>query len=144
MSEDEAPNQRVVERIAAKVRERREVLDLDQDLARYGGPSRSTVSILENKNVWPLRARTRSSWATALGWEPDAFERMVRGEEPVPLVKEESDPESATGHGGSEGWPAWLEDWLTAELAALRREIRAIGQRVEALAAGRQRAESSK
>lgn len=85
VNDDVVPDNATVKRIAKKVRERRESLDLDQDLARYGGPSRSTVSVLENKDTWPLRARTRASWATALGWEPDAFDRMERGEEPIEL-----------------------------------------------------------
>lgn len=85
VNDDMVPDTNTVKRIAEKVRVRRESLDLDQDLARYGGPSRSTVSILENRGQWPLRARTRSSWATALHWEPDAFDRMVRGEEPIEL-----------------------------------------------------------
>lgn len=77
------PNATTIKKIAEKVRQRRESLDLDQDLARYGGPSRSTVSTLENSGRWPLRQRTRNNWAAALGWEPDAFERMARGEDPL-------------------------------------------------------------
>lgn len=85
MTDDGAPAADVVQRIATRVRKRREELNRDQDLARYGGPTRATVGLLENQARWPLRARTRTSWATALGWEPDAFERLERGEEPVEL-----------------------------------------------------------
>ena len=88
ISDSQVPDEGTVRRIAETVRIRREMLNLDQDLARHGGPSRTTVGALENKNIWPLRQRTRSAWATALGWEPDAFELLVQGERPKRVARE--------------------------------------------------------
>jgi len=40
------------------------------------------VGDLETRFIWPARRTTRTRWAKALDWKPDAFERLVRGEEP--------------------------------------------------------------
>lgn len=114
---DNTPPERVVREVAQRVRQRRESLDLDQDLARYGGPSRATVGLLENSAKWPLRARTRSSWSTALGWQPDAFDRMVSGLDPL----EVEPAASSNGDGRLSELVARLKE-LTAEAERMLEE----------------------
>lgn len=95
VKKSDMPSEGAIKVVAQKVRQRREERNQDQDLARYGGPTRATVGLLENQGRWPLRPRTRTSWAKALGWQPDAFDRMVRGEEPLEL--QEPPPENDDG-----------------------------------------------
>jgi hypothetical protein len=77
------PTREVLEAVAEAVRTRREQLGLTQDeIKARGGPGRTTVELFENQYRWPRLARTRASWARALDWEPDAFERLARGATP--------------------------------------------------------------
>lgn len=76
------PTKAQIERVAEAVRTRREMLGLPQDLSDRGGPKRNAVGALETRYIWPRLPATRARWAKALEWEPDAFDRLVAGEEP--------------------------------------------------------------
>jgi hypothetical protein len=67
------------------VRKRREYLGYGQDLSKYGGPKRNMVGALETRGKWPMLPSTRARWSRALKWEPDAFDRLLRGKEPREL-----------------------------------------------------------
>lgn len=42
-----------------------------------------------------------------------------------------ADPDAGReGHGGTEGWPAWLENWLRSEISAIRQVVAEVAQRV--------------
>jgi hypothetical protein len=82
-----------IKKVAEAVRERRERLGFSQDLSVHGGPKRNAVGAFETRYVWPKLPATRARWARALEWEPDAFDRLLAGEEPVPLQKSGVDPE---------------------------------------------------
>lgn len=79
------PAKKDIERIGKAVRERREMLGLSQDLSIYGGPKRNLVGGLETRAMWPRLPQTRARWAYALQWKPDAFDRLLAGEEPEEL-----------------------------------------------------------
>lgn len=71
---------------------------------------------------------TKAAAARALGWTSDSIDRLLRHEPPVELA---ADPDALrNGHGGSEGWPAWLEDWLRQEIRSVRDAVAAVAQRV--------------
>ncbi|MGC8489662.1 MAG: hypothetical protein ACP5QO_15790 [Clostridia bacterium] len=70
--------------IKAAVWRRRRALGLTQS---GGEPevSRSTVSRAENEGTLPTHGPTVAAFARFLRWEPDACERLLRGEEPREL-----------------------------------------------------------
>lgn len=102
-----------------------------------------------------------------LDWCPDGIERLLHDEEPIeghlPVLSgsrdgfifnesgdsevpgtgvgwsaPRADPDAGLGHGGSLGWPAWLEEWLQNELSSIRSEV----GRLAALIAGLERSEA--
>lgn len=91
--EDGVPTETDIERVARAVRARRERLGLGQDLSFRGGPKRNMVGNLETRFVWPKLPTTRARWARALEWEPDAFDRLLEGEDPISLDSPGVDPE---------------------------------------------------
>lgn len=93
MTDLNAPDHDTLDRIATVFRSRREELGLTRhDLASRGGPSIGPIARFEgNKRRWPKTAAIRTRWALALGWEPDAWERVARGEEPQEIESDEID-----------------------------------------------------
>ena len=91
MTEVCAPDRETLDRIAYAFRTRREELGLTRhELATRGGPSIGPVARFEgNKRRWPKTTAIRTRWALALGWEPDAWERVARGEAPHELDTDE-------------------------------------------------------
>ena len=79
------PTEKQKREVAHAVRERREMLGLSQDLSDRGGPKRNAVGAFETRYLWPKLPATRARWARALNWEPDAFDRLLVGEEPREL-----------------------------------------------------------
>ena len=79
------PPKEETEKVGKAVRERRESLGLSQDLSPYGGPKRNLVGGLETRGIWPRMPATRARWARALQWAPDAFDKLLAGEEPKEL-----------------------------------------------------------
>lgn len=86
-----APDRETLDRIADAFRARREELGLTRhDVAGRGGPSIGPIARFEgNKRRWPKTTAIRTRWALALGWEPDAWERVARGEEPREIENDE-------------------------------------------------------
>jgi transcriptional regulator with XRE-family HTH domain len=86
-----APDRESLDRIAQAFRTRREELGLTRhQLAMRGGPSIGPIARFEgNKRRWPKTTAIRTRWALALGWEPDAWERVARGEEPLEIESDE-------------------------------------------------------
>lgn len=93
MKKQPEPTAADVRRVADAVRLRREMLGLSQDLSTRGGPKRNAVGAFETRYLWPKLPATRARWARALEWEPDAFDRLLKGEDPVPLTQKGPDPE---------------------------------------------------
>jgi transcriptional regulator with XRE-family HTH domain len=93
VTELNAPERDVLDRIAIAFRSRREELGLTRhELAARGGPSIGPIARFEgNKRRWPKTAAIRTRWALALGWEPDAWERVARGEKPQESESDEID-----------------------------------------------------
>jgi transcriptional regulator with XRE-family HTH domain len=88
-----APSRETLDHIAAVFRSRREELGLTRhELAVRGGPSIGPIARFEgNKRRWPKTTAIRTRWALALGWEPDAWERVARGEAPREIDNDEVD-----------------------------------------------------
>lgn len=87
------PTEKQKEAVAHAVRQRREMLGLSQDLSDRGGPKRNAVGAFETRYLWPKLPATRARWARALEWEPDAFDRLIAGQEPKQLSNLGTDPE---------------------------------------------------
>lgn len=67
------------------VRARRDLLGLTQD--DVPGVSSSTVRKIENGTADSFRRKSIVGYMRALGWPPDAFERLEAGEDPSTLAE---------------------------------------------------------
>ena len=136
-------------RAGEAVRDRREALGLTQEAAvsqgRAVGFSISTATwrAVETGKRDRYRGSSLVAICWVLGWEPDGIKRLLVGDEPVegrlPVIAgprenfihiDPADPTALrTGHGGSEGWPPWLEQ----KFLDLQAEVTAQGQQIAEL-----------
>lgn len=101
------------DRVAGELLRRMEQRGLSKD--RIPGVDRKTV--LRALDGRPLRTDAASRLAVAVGWRPDAFERIRRGEEPVASGEEVDDRLSA----------------VERDLAAVRLDVAEIRRAIEGL-----------
>lgn len=74
------------ERLAQRVRARRDELDLSQlDVWQAGGPSNTTLTEIENGRTERLTRTTARKLDAGLQWEPGSAKRIWEGGEPRPL-----------------------------------------------------------
>jgi hypothetical protein len=115
------------ERLGSLVRNRRETLGLSVKDATSGRKiSDTTWSKLESGEE--ISAPKLAQVPPAIRWTSDSPRRVLDGAEPIELDAE-SDAMRG-GHGGTEGWPAWLEDWLRGEINSIRAAVRALAEQV--------------
>jgi len=80
-----------IARLGRLVRERREELGLSQeDIARLGGPSTTTLSKIENGTAKQIRRRTAQDLDRALGWRIESTERVLFSGEMPRITSEPS------------------------------------------------------
>jgi transcriptional regulator with XRE-family HTH domain len=84
LRQDHAVTSRTPTEVGALIRARREARGLRQE--GIDGVSSALVGRIE-RGTAPVDGRglTRSAFAQALGWPPDAFERLADGEDPAVL-----------------------------------------------------------
>ena len=76
------------ERLARQVDARMRELQLGaHDIQARGGPSIAAVSHLRNATQTAYRSGTLTRLESALDWEPGSVQRVLRGGEPVAVVK---------------------------------------------------------
>lgn len=82
---------------------------------------------------------TQAAICAVLEWTADSIDRLLNGDEPAVLVAAGTTTGiPKDGHDGTDGWPAWLENWLKAEIGSVRQALGVILERVEALEAQEQ------
>lgn len=75
------------ERLGEQVKKRRDELELSQiDVWQAGGPSNTTLSLVENGLVETLTRTTARKLDKGLQWEPGSARAVWNGGEPVPLL----------------------------------------------------------
>lgn len=78
---------------------------------------------------------TKAAASRVLGWTADSIDRLIGGL--LPLATSEAPPDAlASGHGGSSGWPPWLEEQFRVvreEIQAVARELTELRSDVEAI-----------
>lgn len=95
------------DRLGALVRRRREALGLSVKDATAGRKISDTTWLKLEGGEPILRAKL-AQVPPAIRWTPDSPDRVLAGADPLEL---DADPEALReGHGGTEGWPGWLEE----------------------------------
>lgn len=83
------------ERVARRVRERREELGMTQEeVATSGGPSTATLRLIENASPSIPRLKSQRQLENALDWEPGSYRALMMGGEPT--VKATARPSPAS------------------------------------------------
>lgn len=96
--------------------------------------SDTTWGKLEGGN--PIDPKKLGTVATAIRWTAQSVDEILGGGDPTELGP---DPGALLdGHDGTDGWPAWLENWLKAEIGSVQQALGVILARVEALEAQEQ------
>lgn len=115
------------QRLARVLRHRLETTPRTKaEVLRDAGLSQGTLDdYLSGRGRTKHRPDKLRDLVLALGYTADSGERVLRGEEPV------LSPSRPTNHTGSEGWPAWLEDWLRGELGTLHESLTRVVERLE-------------
>lgn len=113
-------------RLAATISNRMDELQITKaELLRSSGWTGTTLAeYLDGRPRTKWRADKLRDLSVALGWSGDYLDRVLRGEDPGP---------PPSGHGGTEGWPVWLEEWLRGEISSIREMMERLAQRVAAL-----------
>lgn len=121
--------------IGEAMRARRLALRLKQARAAAdAGLSEATWNASENGRSKSWDDATKIAICGSLGWTPDSFERIERGDDPIEVARVIVGPTaSPESHDGSEGWPSWLESWFEARFAELEQRIRDQDQEIEKL-----------
>lgn len=113
------------------IRQRREELGLSQEAIE--GVSSSSVRKIENATAEDFRRSTIVAYMRALGWAPDAYERMRAGENPASLYIHFEDPpprlQSDVKVGGLTGIDRLDDDDLAELQALIDTKLRRRGQR---------------
>lgn len=75
------------ERVARRVRERRQELGMTQEeVATSGGPSTATLRAIENASPVIPRLKSQRQLENALEWEPGSYRALMRGDEATERV----------------------------------------------------------
>ncbi len=151
---DDDPDQWPVGRLLRKARGRRSI----REVAKAAQISEGWLRQIERgyELTGGVRVPARPSdkvllrVAVVVGMRPEfvfqAMGRPIDRELIDELISEVGTPDAAAflaGHGGSEGWPPWLEEWLTEQFNSIRSELVEIAERVEELERERQEEEPS-
>jgi hypothetical protein len=101
------------DRLGALVRRRREALGLSVKDATAGRKI-SDTTWLKLEGGEPIQPAKLAQVPPAIKWSTDSPDRVLRGDDPIELTAGPGG--QPTGHEGSEGWPAALEErWVRLE-----------------------------
>lgn len=125
MSPAEAPDPAAWKRVGDRIVERMNELEMTiPELVKASGVTRETLNgYIAGKQI--KRPDKRRDLCRALRWRQESIDLILRGEEPI--VRDELDDVGVAGHGGSEGWPKFLED----EFRALEDKVNRLESRIE-------------
>jgi hypothetical protein len=94
------------------------------ELVRASGVSGKTIDAYV-AGAPIVRADKLRDLSRGLGWTTDSIDRIRAGGEPALATQTQAPPDALQdGHGGTEGWPVWLE----AKFSRLERRVEQLEQ----------------